>query len=269
MLIVKVGGSLFSDKRGSRSVDSGAMCAYAQALASLWRAAPGRVVMVSGGGAFGHDAVRDLDPGDPLAALPLTEAIFALKWLWVRELAAFGVPAVPLQLAALLSRGAEGVALDQGVIARLLGAGRLPVLSGDVLFDADGSLEVVGSDRVPALLVAPTGEGVRVALLTDVPGIFRDGQRSEVIAEVDPDDPSEAEAAIWATPDWDTSDSMSGKLAAALAVARAGGECLIARGSPELVVDLLLAPVADWPPTARCTRVSAVASARVATGSAG
>ncbi|HVW47400.1 MAG TPA: hypothetical protein VHA76_10135 [Solirubrobacterales bacterium] len=269
MLIVKIGGSLFSDKRRSRSVDGVAMRAYARALAALWRAAPGRLAMVSGGGAFGHGAVRDLDPDDPLAALPLTEAVFALKWLWVRELTALGVPAVPLQPAALLSRGSHGVELDRTPVARLLAAGHLPVLSGDVLLDADGSLEIVGSDRVAALLAASDRGGVRVALLTDVPGILRDGPGGDVIAEVDPDDPGEAEAAIWATPDWDTSDSMGGKLAAALAVARAGGECLIARGSPDLVVGLLPAPRAEWPPAARCTRVSAVAAAPPATGSAG
>jgi isopentenyl phosphate kinase len=271
LLIVKIGGSLFSDKRGSRSVDRAALRAYAGALASLWRTAPGRVLMVSGGGAFGHHAVRDLDPDDPLAALPLTEANFSLKWIWVRELASFGCPAVPLQLAALMSRGADGVEVERGVIARLLAAGRLPVLSGDVLFDADGSLEIVGSDRVPALLVGLRERGVRVALLTDVPGILGDGPGgSEVIAEVDAADPRRAEEAIWSTPEWDTSDSMGGKLSAALAIARAGGECLITRGSPEPAdVDRLLGPLAEWPAEARRTRVSARSSMPGAAGSGG
>jgi isopentenyl phosphate kinase len=257
LVAIKIGGSLFSDKREARTVDVVALDQYAAAIAALCEIAPGRVVLISGGGAFGHDAVRFLDPVDSDAVLPLTEAMFALKWLWTEALRSHGCRAIPLQVAGFASRDEQELRVDGEVLRRLLDASALPVLSGDVIIGNDGGLEVLGSDRVPELLLKLDAGPVRVALLTDVPGILLDGPGgSEVLREIDPDLPQTAAAAIWETPAWDTSRSMSGKLDAALALAQHGAECLIMEGRPKIeFLRRLVEPCDAWPPSASYTRI--------------
>lgn len=259
LLVVKVGGSVFSDKQLERTVNTAALDMYARAIGRLARRAPGNVIFVSGGGAFGHAAVRNLDASDPHAVLPLTEANFALKWEWTKAFRACGVPAMPLQLAAMCARESDGsVEVADLVLRRLLDCGILPVLSGDAIVVPDGSLQVLGSDKVPGALLGVRRGPVRIVALTDVPGILVDGPGgSEVLRELNADEPSVAAAAIWDTPAWDTSNSMAGKLAALLDCARRGAECFILNAAPrDDTLGFLLDPVEDWPPEILYTRIS-------------
>lgn len=262
LLVIKIGGSLFSDKRQARTVDADALREYASAIAQLCDLAPGQIILVSGGGAFGHDAVRALDPADPHAALSLTEATFALKWLWTEALRSFGCRAVPLQIAALAHQEEGRVHMQGRVIQRLLDSNVLPVLSGDVTIAADGSLKVFGSDRVPELLLGVRPGAVRVAMLTDVPGILLDGPNgAETLRTVDADSPEVALNAMWRAPEWDSSSSMAGKLNAALAIAAEGAECFILKGEPSVAyMQRLLHPCEVWPSDMRYTRIESTRS---------
>src|SRR5687768_3388323 len=175
MVVLKVGGSLFSDKKRKDGLDERALEHWASIVAALTRELPRRLVLVTGGGSVGHGAVTDLDARDPSAAIPLTHAVFGLKRLWVDALLLYGVRAMPLQFAAMAALTAEGLCVEPHVIKRLLDAAILPVLSGDCVVAADGSVQVVGSDRVPEGLLSVAGTHPRVVMLTDVRGIFADG----------------------------------------------------------------------------------------------
>jgi isopentenyl phosphate kinase len=257
-LVLKIGGSLVSDKKGNRHIDHDLVAAYSAMVADLVALAPGRVVLVAGGGAFGHGAVRGLDPDDPFAALDLTEATFQVKWAWAKALRAVGVRAMPLQLAAVTTLD-DGEGRVQGeVLCRLLRHGMLPVLSGDCLLNEHGVLEVFGSDRVPSLVLDAVSDRVRIVTLTDVPGVLLDGPDGDrVLPYIDPDDPSEAFAATWDNSAWDTSGAMAGKLHELIAFARRGAECFITRGNPaEGSLRFLLDPAEQWPAGIRHTRIA-------------
>ena len=270
LLVVKVGGSLFSDKRLDRTVDEVALEAHSAAIALLAKEAPGRVVFVSGGGAFGHAAARELDLGDPHAALPLTEANFALKWKWTQALRAQGAPALPLQVSAFCTRGESGeLQVSHGVLRQMLAQGALPVLSGDAIVCPDGALKILGSDRVPEALLGLRPGSMRVVTLTNVPGLLMDRQApGEVLREIDPEDAEEAMTLPWSPPAWDTSSSMAGKLRALVDVARQGAECFILQASPERPWAFLLEPVERWPQEMAYTRISrrAASGAAASTG---
>ncbi len=270
LLVVKVGGSLFSDKRLDRIVDEAALQAHSAAIACLAQEAPGRLILVSGGGAFGHAAVRELDSRDPHAALPLTEANFALKWRWTQALRAQGAPALPMQLSAFCARGDDGeLQVGHGVLRRMLAQGALPVLSGDAIICGGGSLEILGSDRVPEALLGLCPGQMRVATLTDVPGLLLDRcAPGEVLREIDTEDTQDAMALPWDPPSWDTSSSMAGKLRALVDIARKGAECFILQASPERPLAFLLDPVEQWPDGMPYTRISdrARSGAVVSTG---
>jgi isopentenyl phosphate kinase len=259
VLVVKIGGSLVSDKASEGHLDHEVLEGYAKLVADLHRCAPGRIVLVAGGGSIGHGAVRNLVPDDPLAVLPLTEATFRVKWHWIRALRRHGVPCLPLQTAAIVSFGARVGPDVQGlVLERLLSHGMLPVLSGDCVVTGDGSLRIFSSDEVPAAVVRSVPGRVRVAVLTDVHGLLADGpEGDEVVPEVDADSPAAAFAHIWPAADHDTSGAMAGKLTALVGHALQGAECFILRGDHTAAgLDFLLRPVSEWPSDVRYTRIA-------------
>ncbi|MFE5915756.1 hypothetical protein [Streptomyces sp. NPDC056468] len=248
-LVVKVGGSLVSDKRSDDHLDHAAVRDYAALVADLVRTFPGRTVFVAGGGALGHGAVRDLDTADDFATLGLTRATFAVKWAWTTAFRQAGIRALPLQVAAMCAEDATGAVADLTVVRRLLAEGVLPVLSGDCILTADGGLRIHGSDHVPGLLVERSLAPVRIVTLTDVPGILTGPEPdAPVLARVNPDDPSPAYDLVWRTASWDTSDAMRGKVDAMVAHARRGAECVITRGDRKAdSLRHLFAPMSQWP----------------------
>ncbi|MFC5146852.1 hypothetical protein [Streptomyces aureoversilis] len=257
-VVIKVGGSLVSDKRSDDHIDHDALRDYAALVAALATARPGRVVFVAGGGALGHGAVRTTDAPGPHALLPLTQATFRVKWAWTQALCAAGVRAMPLQVAALAREDAGGVRTQTAVPAQLLRSGILPVLSGDCIVTADGSLRIMGSDEVPGVMVAEDFAPVRVVTLTDVPGILTGtGHDSPVLRHVDPDEADPAGALFWPTASWDTSDAMRGKVQALAGHARRGAECVITQGDRRARSLLhLFSPMERWPDDVPHTLIS-------------
>ncbi|MFI9645583.1 hypothetical protein ACIHAA_04710 [Streptomyces sp. NPDC052040] len=257
-LVLKVGGSLVSDKQSDDDLDESALRDYAAQIADLARAYPGRVVFVAGGGALGHGAVRDLAERNPDAVLPLTQATFRVKWAWTKAFQAAGQRAMPLQVAALCTEDDNGVSAQTAVVSRLLSEHILPVLSGDCVVTTDGRLRIMGSDHVPGIFVAADLAPVRVVTLTDVPGILTGpAHDSPVLPHLFPDEHVSARDLLWAPAPWDTSDAMHGKLDALVAHARRGAECVIAKGDRD-APDLrhLFSPLALWPQGIPCTVIS-------------
>ncbi|KPC78481.1 hypothetical protein ADK82_31135 [Streptomyces sp. NRRL S-4] len=260
-LVLKIGGSLFSDKSRPGSLDEKVFASYAALVADLAKAHPGRIVLVTGGGAFGHGALRGLDPDDPFAPLPFVQATAGVRWRWVSALTDMGVRALPLQLGAFSTVDPAhplGVAVAEEPLKALLAAGVLPVLSGDCLLRPDGSLEAFSSDRTPEVLVRALGETPRVVTLTDVPGVLTGGPGSDDVLElIDAHHPEDAYRHVWKESEWDASGAMQGKLDALVACARQGAECFIMRGDPGLS-DLrhLTRPEDEWPLGLKRTRIA-------------
>jgi isopentenyl phosphate kinase len=256
--MLKVGGSLFSDKRTHRHVDEAVIARYARLIGDLAAAARGRLVLVVGGGAHAHETVSSLDRSDPFARTALTDANFTLLTIWSRALRSAGVPTVPLQLAAMCAIDADGLRVHGEGLRRWLEIGALPVICGDCLVGADGELEIFSSDRAAEVLLAAGLGPLRVVALTDVPGVLADGPAgTTVLREIDPDAPDDARGALWEAPPWDISRTMSGKLDALIHCAQQGAECFIMRGAPDAgSLRFLLGPRELWPPGLRYTRIA-------------
>jgi isopentenyl phosphate kinase len=259
-VVLKIGGSLVSQKDRAGHLDTGMLGRYADLVADLWQAAPGRVALVAGGGAIGHGAVRRLEPDDPFAALGLTFATFTVKWAWIEALQARGVRCFPIQVGAICEVR-DGVAVAQtAVVDELLETGALPVLSGDCVLRTDGRLQILGSDWVPGLLIGGSraGRHVRVAVLTDVPGLLTDGPGgNRTVAYLHPDRLEAAVEHLWPAAPHDTSGAMAGKVEALGALARDGAECLILRGDTEGGdLRFVLEPVRRWASARLHTRIA-------------
>jgi isopentenyl phosphate kinase len=256
-LVLKIGGSLFSDKRRNRHIEPSVVRKYARLLAELALMVPGRLALVLGGGSFGHGAMRDSIPNHRLGILGLTEANFALKWIWTQALIAEGVAALPFQLSSMcLLQGGE-LRVGDEVLRRSLAAGIVPVLSGDCIVREDGCLQLLGSDWVPQIFVACVDAPIRVVALTDTPLMAGHADNVQVLPYVDPDYPDDAYSALWDASPHDTTAAMSGKVHAFVGLARRGVECFIVKGDPETrSLRFLYEPPDTWPVEAQHTRIS-------------
>ncbi|GAA2496186.1 hypothetical protein GCM10010406_35590 [Streptomyces thermolineatus] len=253
LLVLKVGGSLLSDKRHSGETDHAAVDEYAAMVAELVAEHPGRIVLVTGGGALCHPVGLRIKAAedDPYAAVALTEPAFRMRWAWTTALRARGVRAVPLQTTSMLNELPDGtVVTETGVVSRLLSEGALPVLSSDCVVTAAGTLRILSSDDVPGVVLdAAVAPGpVRVVALTDVPGIhLSQDPDSPVLPHLDPDDLAAVRRLFWDDA-WDATGAMEGKVEALAAHARRGAECVITRGDRGPGgLRHLFAPLDAWP----------------------
>jgi 2-aminoethylphosphonate-pyruvate transaminase len=260
-LVVKVGGSLFSDKAERGSLNEEALTGFAKQFSCLARSYRGRLALISGGGSFGHGAIRDRNADHALSLADLSEATFEVKKQWAARLREAGAPAFPLQLASMCTLRQGVPELRSAVLTELLEHGVLPVLAGDALFDEDGRLHAFSSDRVPEVLMPVATGRVRVVALTDVDGIITEEGGTEILPEVSAQAPQEAYAALWGSSKWDKTGAMHTKLDALITCARAGAECFIMRSSPEQDLAFLGAPFLSWPLHVRATRITAAAPA--------
>ncbi len=259
LLVLKIGGSLFSDKRAGGGTDPLAIADYARQVRDLAAAHPGRVVLVTGGGAACHEVGRTVDPArDPWSALALTAPAFAVRWEWTTQLRQLGVRAVPLQLTGLYGQHPDGTEdANPATVRQLLAAGALPVLSSDCALTADGTLRIVSSDEAPALLLDQDPDTVRIVALTDVPGVLTGpDDTSPVLRRLDAADPSAADHLLWPTGSWDATDAMRGKIRSLAAHARRGAQCVITRGERTGGLGHLFAPLEDWPADRRHTEIA-------------
>jgi isopentenyl phosphate kinase len=255
---LKIGGSLFSDKSRENNLDRSALDAYAALVASLVKRHAGRVVLITGGGAIGHGAIRNQLERSVRSLVALTEATSLVRWAWTEALAKAGVEAFPLQLAAMCTIRAGQPQMSADAVRACLSAGVLPVLSGDCVLTDQGQLCVISSDRVPEMLLTAVDGQVRVVVMTDVPGILVDGPYgTQVLRDLDPWHPERAYEFVWQQSEWDYTGAMRAKLDALVNCARSGAECYIMRGDPQRAdPEFLFADVADWPADLQYTRVA-------------
>jgi len=186
-VVVKLGGSVITDKSEPETVDREALEAAAAALAGT----DARLVVVHGGGSFGHHhadehgVTTERGTRDAAGALAIHEAMARLSREVVDALQSAGVPALPVRPLSAGSRNADGdLSLPTDQIRRLLGEGFAPVLHGDVVAHEGEGVTVVSGDELVAEVASAVGAD-RVGLCSTVPGVLdADGDVVEQVSAV-------------------------------------------------------------------------------------
>ncbi len=182
MIVLKLGGSVLTDKSRPETVDEAALERAVAAVAEFRaRADPPDLVVVHGGGSFGHvhadahDVTTDRGTSDPEALWAVHDAMRRLNDRVTGALRAAGVAPAPVHPFSLAHRDATGeLTLPTAGIATMVGEGFVPVLHGDgVVHRGRGVTVLSGDDIVVALARALDAD--RVGLCSTVPGVLRDG----------------------------------------------------------------------------------------------
>ncbi|MFW6003162.1 MAG: isopentenyl phosphate kinase [Halanaeroarchaeum sp.] len=173
--IVKLGGSVVTKKDTRETVDGEALRRAASAIAD---AGVEDLVVVHGGGSFGHPIAAELDVSsgagthDAAAIRTIHRTMGTLVRRVADDLGAATVPAVPVRPFSAGYRTEEGdVALYTDAVETMLEEGFVPVLHGDVFATEQRGATIVSGDELVVSL-ARALDADRVGLCSTVPGVL-------------------------------------------------------------------------------------------------
>jgi isopentenyl phosphate kinase len=176
--VLKLGGSVITEKDRAETLDGAALDQAADAIADASAGTDRDLVVVHGGGSFGHHHAERhgvntaSGTDDAAAAVDVHGAMTTLNRFVLGRLQDRGVPAVPVHPLSLAHRDASGaLSLPAGGIEALLGEGFVPVLHGDVVAHTGAGVTVLSGDEIVANLAGVLGAD-RVGLCSTVPGVL-------------------------------------------------------------------------------------------------
>lgn len=184
--IVKLGGSLVTEKDERETVDVDALATASDHIAE---ADVSNLVLVHGGGSFGHKHAAEhgvssrVGTTDPEAIRSIHDAMGRLQSVVLDYLHDRRVPAVPVRPFSLGFRpGPGGVSMATEQLDAMLGEGFVPVLHGDVFTTRTEGATIVSGDELVVQLATDL-DADRVGLCGSVPGVLDDD--GSVISEID------------------------------------------------------------------------------------
>jgi isopentenyl phosphate kinase len=183
--VLKLGGSVITEKSEPETVDEKALGA---AVTAISNADASNLVLVHGGGSFGHHhasrygVTTTAGSDDAAAARDVHAAMKRLNDAVVGRLADAGVRAVPVHPFAAGYRDGDGdLDLPTGQVSAVLGEGFVPVLHGDVVTHEGRGVTILSGDEIVVAL-AEALDATGVGLCSTVPGVL-DGD-GDVVPEI-------------------------------------------------------------------------------------
>lgn len=177
-IILKLGGSVITDKTRECTIDHGRLSWIAGVLAQH-QGAP--LLIIHGAGSCGHPEAqvyglnRGLSPHEPAGVYATHRSVTHLNEAVVRELRAAGIEAIGVApLAIGCTEDGRLKSLEYRPLQLMMTAGIVPVLHGDVVMDLKRGAAILSGDQILGHL-APLLNIRRVGLATDVPGVLEQG----------------------------------------------------------------------------------------------
>jgi len=182
--VLKVGGSVVTEKHDPETVDGANLARAADAVADV----EGGLVFVHGAGSFGHhyadahgasvtDGIHDAGQ-----IREIHDSMKRLNDAVLDALHARDVPALSVHPLSVASRDRDGgLVLPPETVATMVGEGFVPVLHGDMVAQVGEGATVISGDELVVSLAADLGAD-RVGLCSAVPGVL-DGE-GEVIPHI-------------------------------------------------------------------------------------
>ncbi len=175
MILLKIGGSVITDKARERTIKGARMSMVARQIAD---AKVSRLVLIHGAGSFGHpQAAKHLSGGFSARGIWKTHAaVCLLSTKLVNELQSKDVPALPIH-------PLDHIVVDQGRIVEfnlvalqlMLENGIVPVIHGDVVMDKSRRFSILSGDQLVSYL-ARVMRPQKTGMGTNVDGVIAKGR---------------------------------------------------------------------------------------------
>ena len=184
--IVKLGGSVISDKSKPFSFRTKVVQRIAYEIREYLKAFPQcSLIMVHGGGSFGHPLVKEYNLQKGLAdekslegASLTNNAMRELCMKISKILIKAGLHVFPLQTSALFMREYGTKFIGAKIVKETISKGFIPLLHGDLILDSATGVSVLSGDEIIVHL-ASTFKPLETLFIVDVDGIYVniDGKR--------------------------------------------------------------------------------------------
>ncbi len=175
-LILKIGGSVITDKEKPLTIDRESMESIALEIGEAYRENPAKILLIHGGGSYGHYIVKRLIETrgeiDGEGFSQITWWMNELNRELVMRLRDRGLPAVSISTHSIFYEKHDG-SLSYYVepVARMLEGGLIPVLYGDAVVSEKNRYTILSGDTIAWKLSLELGCG-KVLFATDVDGVF-------------------------------------------------------------------------------------------------
>lgn len=183
--ILKLGGSVVTDKGSPETIDEEALDRAVEAIAE---SGIEDLVIVHGGGSFGHHHASEHGISttegshDAAGALAVHDAMKRLDAAVVERLQDRGVPALPVHpLSGAHRDGESELYVSLQAVRTLLAEGFVPVTHGDLVAHEGEGVTVVSGDELVVALTAGL-DADRLGLCSAVPGVL--DEEGSVVPEI-------------------------------------------------------------------------------------
>lgn len=244
-LVVKLGGSVITDRDRPYTLNPDMCLALIKRISKLKRSRPlSPVILVLGGGSYGHSPVREFGLDLPVGREPgavsrfsrLTIGLYSLVCDFMKIAFDQNLELHSFQSSSLLTcRDGQVDSYFSDGIEHCLRLGGVPLITGGSVFDENLGQIVFGSDRIPELL-ARMFRVTRCVFVSDVEGVTShvDGG---VYEEINAENCSNVFSSIYISPRMDVTGGMRGKVEAALRLAQVDVESIICSAATFLSTD--------------------------------
>jgi isopentenyl phosphate kinase len=234
MLLVKLGGSVITDKMNYRVLRGEVLNRLASEISSSGET----TVIVHGAGSFGHVIAAKhhiqkgfTEPSQIMGAAQVMEDVRVLNLEVTSALVRCGVPAVSLPPSALvrLSEG-ELESMDVDVYRKYLDLGIAPVTFGDVALDVKRGFGICSGDQLMEVLARELSPR-RIIFCSDVDGVYTRDPRTDPSARMfEAVDRSTLDSLPRTQHCADVTGSIFGKIETMLRIAAHGGGSMVING---------------------------------------
>jgi isopentenyl phosphate kinase len=252
-VIVKLGGSVITDKRAAFKANHQSMHRIARELTRV----RDRLIILNGAGSFGHIPVKrsGLDKGFSRARIGSFAAtklqLLRLQTILASVLCSHMIPVVAFNPSSfMIARSGRLCKAELAPIREFLDLGLVPLFGGDLLPDLDQGWRVVSADQM-ASWIAPKVEASMIIYGTDVDGLYSSDPKiskgAELITTISCDDIHKVATSALRSRMPDVTAGMQGKLLEAEHAARKGVEVVIMNlRKPENLLPILEGRQGRW-----------------------
>lgn len=183
MIILKIGGAVITDK--SKGVKSSAKIDEINRIAKeIAKNLEGKMILVHGVGSFGHPYVEEFklkERKDPKGIVKAHLECKKLNLLVCEALMEQGLNPYPIHPFSFFKIKDGKIIFDHRFIEQVMEEGFIPVLHGDMVYNAtDRRFEVISGDKI-VIELAQIFNAKKVGFATDVEGVIINGKVAKII----------------------------------------------------------------------------------------
>jgi isopentenyl phosphate kinase len=176
LIILKIGGSVITDKNGELAARTEVMNRLAE---EIQRAGVKNLVVVHGGGSFGHPTAQKYgikeglkDDAQKIGFAETHHVMTVLNGLVMDALVWHSIPAFSVAPSCcVVTENGRIKFAEEAVLKMLLNMGFVPVLYGDAIFDEKLGFTVLSGDQLVAYLAQKFGAG-KIVIGVDTDGLY-------------------------------------------------------------------------------------------------